>query len=206
MIQVLDFAKNLKKARERAGYTQQEVADHLHISKQAYYTYEKENNGSRPPYEILIELSDFLKTDIDVLLDHKPINKKLEFWASILLVKQYFNIRHIKGFYVLDLTRSKAKKEHLKMSVPENEFIDSCLRIIKNNYDTAMKEVNNRNIIEILGYISEYAINQKKGLAYLKEMTDADDNGLSSKIYLLKQLGMLKKEVEDAVLKKQPKN
>ena len=60
---------NLVNARKALKKTQQEMADYLGISRQAYSNYE---TGKREPdYETLLKLGDYLDCSIDYLLGKK---------------------------------------------------------------------------------------------------------------------------------------
>ena len=60
---------NLVNARKALKKTQQEMADYLGISRQAYSNYE---NGKREPdYETLLKLGEYLDCSIDYLLGKK---------------------------------------------------------------------------------------------------------------------------------------
>ena len=57
----------LKTHRKQHGYTQQEVAGILHISRQAYLNYE---HGKRSPsLTVLIKLADLYHVSLDDLVD-----------------------------------------------------------------------------------------------------------------------------------------
>ena len=56
----------LKTHRKQHGYTQQEVADILNISRQAYSNYEHEKRSPRLP--VLIKLADLYQISLDELI------------------------------------------------------------------------------------------------------------------------------------------
>lgn len=61
------IARNLKKLRETARYTQEEVANALGITRSAYSNYE---SGEREiPYDILEKASDFFGCEMTLLFD-----------------------------------------------------------------------------------------------------------------------------------------
>ena len=61
------IARNLKKLRETARYTQEEVSQALGITRSAYSNYE---SGDREvPYDIIEKASDFFGCDMTVLFD-----------------------------------------------------------------------------------------------------------------------------------------
>lgn len=64
----MSFAENLRKYRERAGYSSKELADTLKIKYTTYLNYE--NAGSEPRYEILMKIADILDVPLDDLLGY----------------------------------------------------------------------------------------------------------------------------------------
>lgn len=63
----MSFADKLRKARESRGYTQQQVADHMGISKSTYCGYE---TGKRQPdVQKIKQISNFLGVSGDDLLE-----------------------------------------------------------------------------------------------------------------------------------------
>ena len=60
------FADNLKLLRSNKEISQQEMADYLQITRQAYSYYE---NGKRQPdYETLLKLAEYFGVTVDYLL------------------------------------------------------------------------------------------------------------------------------------------
>ena len=59
------FAKRLKEERTKAKLTQQEMADQLNISREAYAQYE--NDMTQPSIETLVKIANILKTSTDYL-------------------------------------------------------------------------------------------------------------------------------------------
>ena len=70
--------RRLKDLREDKDWTQQNVADMLHISRSAYSAYE--NGANAAPIEVLIALAKLHNTSIDYLLeqtdDPRPYERK----------------------------------------------------------------------------------------------------------------------------------
>ena len=68
----------IKNLREDHDWTQQNMADMLHISRSAYSAYE--NGANAVPIEVLIQLARIFETSIDSLLeqtDHRsPYERK----------------------------------------------------------------------------------------------------------------------------------
>lgn len=71
------ISKNIKRLRTFYGYKQREVAERLHISRQAYSNYER---GARfPDIRIIIQLSEFYSISLDCLvLAADPARRALE--------------------------------------------------------------------------------------------------------------------------------
>ncbi len=70
---MIDFSKVLRGLRLSGGYTQQQVADYVKVSKGMISAYE---NGIRQPsYEVLIRLSKLYKVSTDFILDNNTENE-----------------------------------------------------------------------------------------------------------------------------------
>lgn len=61
--------ENLIKLRKSAKKTQQDLADYLGVSRQAYANYE--NDTRKPDYETLLKLAEYFSVSIDWLLRGK---------------------------------------------------------------------------------------------------------------------------------------
>lgn len=68
--------KNLKKLRQEKCFSQQKLADALHISQQSIYKYE--NGIAIPNLETLIKMADFFETSVDYLIGYTEISHKIE--------------------------------------------------------------------------------------------------------------------------------
>lgn len=68
------FHEKLKQARTEAGYTQQQVADILHIGRSTLANYEM--GRIEPNLETLARMADFYCVSVDWLLGTKGENKK----------------------------------------------------------------------------------------------------------------------------------
>ncbi len=69
----MNLGKNLKEAREKAGYSQSDVAEKLNISRQAVSRWE--NGWSYPDVENLVILSQMYKISLDDLLENSSTEK-----------------------------------------------------------------------------------------------------------------------------------
>ena len=68
--------KHLKELRMQHQLSQQQLADHLHISQQSVYKYE--NSLATPDLQILIAMADLFNCSIDYLVDYSSIPHKIE--------------------------------------------------------------------------------------------------------------------------------
>lgn len=67
----MDIGSRLKKLRKEKGLLQQDVANHLNISRQAYCRYE--NNQREVSLDILVKLADLFEETTDTLLGREPL-------------------------------------------------------------------------------------------------------------------------------------
>lgn len=58
--------KNLKKAREDKGLTQEQLAEKLDVSRMSIFRWE--NNHSYPPISTMLRISEVLEVSVDYLL------------------------------------------------------------------------------------------------------------------------------------------
>lgn len=68
--------ENLKKLRERAGLSQQKLAQQLGLTQQSIHSYE--NNVYEPDIVTLKQLSAFFNTSVDYLIGNTDIQIKME--------------------------------------------------------------------------------------------------------------------------------
>ena len=64
----MELGKNLEEERESYHFTQKEVADILHVSRQTVSNWERD--VSYPDLESLVYLSDLYHISVDLLLNH----------------------------------------------------------------------------------------------------------------------------------------
>lgn len=89
------FNVNLRTAREKAGFSQTQLADSLNISVSTYRNYE--NTNREPDYKTLIKIANALDCSIDFLLGHKNGSD-----GGLLLVDEK-EIELIEHYRTLDL-------------------------------------------------------------------------------------------------------
>ncbi len=68
----MEFSEILKMLREKHGYTQQQLADVLHVSKNSVSHYELKI--SMPSIDVIIEIADIFDVSIDYLLGRSKVN------------------------------------------------------------------------------------------------------------------------------------
>lgn len=68
--------ENLKKLREKAGLSQQRLANQLELTQQSIHSYE--NNVYEPDIATLKLLADYFNTSIDYLIGNTEIQHKIE--------------------------------------------------------------------------------------------------------------------------------
>lgn len=93
----MSFAENLRKYRERAGYSSKELADIIKIKYTTYLNYE--NAGSEPRYEILMKIADILNVSIDDLLGRTLTIDKVLFSLNSLGFNPIY-VNEIKGYNI----------------------------------------------------------------------------------------------------------
>jgi len=85
-----DFGKRLAELRKNAGYTQQELADELGVSRRVIGYYESESQ--HPPASLLVDLCQVLDISSDELLGLKAIKQKS--LPDSRLLRCYFPLSH----------------------------------------------------------------------------------------------------------------
>lgn len=68
--------KRLKELRETKGFTQQELAEKLHVTQQSIYKYE--HDLSWPDSEILIQMAEIFDTTVDYLIGASNVSIRYE--------------------------------------------------------------------------------------------------------------------------------
>lgn len=105
------ITKNLKKLRETAQYTQEEIAQALGITRSAYSNYE---SGDREvPYDVIERASDFYGCDMTLLFED---NKNID----AMILASAFRIEGIAPEDTPEIIRFKdIVKSYLKMEAIE---------------------------------------------------------------------------------------
>ena len=72
----MEFSERLRQLREKHGYTQKQLANAVHLSKNAICNYEK--NVNLPNIETLMLLADIFNVPVDYLLGRSTISFKFD--------------------------------------------------------------------------------------------------------------------------------
>lgn len=72
----MEFSERLRQLREKHGYTQKQLADAVHLSKNSICNYEK--NVNLPNIETLMSLADIFNVTVDYLLGRSAISFKFD--------------------------------------------------------------------------------------------------------------------------------
>lgn len=80
----MSFAYWLKYYRNKAGFTQHELAKKLNMTRQNYSRYENEELNAQPTLELLCRLAHLLKTDPNSLIGFQPEIDEMEYAHSQL--------------------------------------------------------------------------------------------------------------------------
>lgn len=70
------MVENLKKLRNKAGLSQQQLADVIGVSQQSINKYE--NHGVEPDITTLKDIANFFNTSVDYLTGNTEIERKIE--------------------------------------------------------------------------------------------------------------------------------
>lgn len=98
------MVKNLKKLRQKAGLSQQQLADVIGVSQQSVNKYE--NHSIEPDIRTLTALADCFGTSVDYLIGHTEYNRKIEPVAHYDLNDEESSL--IDGFRLLSKTERQS--------------------------------------------------------------------------------------------------
>ena len=128
------FAERLKFYRQRAGYSQTELADRVGISFSTYNKYETKN--VEPKIEILIRLADALGIDVNTLVGYRPGGKEnlQNYLARLDLVATPIDEES------MDIT---SKESRFIVSLPVSE-IDRIIRQVEEEADDIVSDAREK--------------------------------------------------------------
>lgn len=154
----------LKDARIYRGYSQQELADLVDVSKQAISSYERGNKN--PSIEVLSNISKMLKFQFDFF--YKEIRHK--------------DINPIYFFRSMSIPKKKKDMLYKKMEYFNSEILDFCENYINLNKNNLI-EVNRRD------YFTKDDI--RKIVSEIRQEWGIYDSPISDLIYLMQKNGCI---------------
>ncbi len=128
------FSEKIKKYRLDNNLTQADLAEKLHVSRQAISKWE--TGSSYPNYDILKDISEMLNTTVDELLSKEEIVKetvtgKRKNTRNLLILSIISSIALIIG--IISMVIAACKHEDVEFAVEENDFIGIVIE--KENYN-----------------------------------------------------------------------
>ena len=72
----MTMVENLKKLRNKANISQQQLADVIGVSQQSINKYE--NHGVEPDIATMIAIAEYFKTSVDYLIGNTDIERRIE--------------------------------------------------------------------------------------------------------------------------------
>ncbi len=162
------FSEKLKMLRKERGYTQEELAEEINVSRQAITKWE--SNEGLPDIENLKQISNLFNTTIDELIkEEKEISEEI---VKELLVKE-MDIDHSKHFdikvsrnYELDILANKEEKVRIEIESSNKDAFKIKVDDLYNRMDINIKNSKGYedSLIKIYipeKYIDEIELNSK---------------------------------------------
>lgn len=111
--QLADFGKRLAELRKEAGYTQQELADEVGVSRRVIGYYESESQ--HPPANLLVDLVNTLNISADELLGIKQLKRSKQPDSRLLRrIQQIEKLNPSKKRQLLQIIDTFIEAEELK--------------------------------------------------------------------------------------------
>jgi transcriptional regulator with XRE-family HTH domain len=117
----MEFSERLRQLREKHGYTQKQLADAVHLSKNAICNYEK--NVNLPNIETLMLLADIFNVPVDYLLGRSAISFKFD-----KLNKSFFGKFTIaEAIDILSSIDKKSREVIINVLLYAKNYNDNCV-------------------------------------------------------------------------------
>lgn len=116
----MEFSERLRQLREKHGYTQKQLADAVHLSKNSICNYEK--NVNLPNIETLMSLADILNVPVDYLLGRSAISFKFD-----KLNKSFFGKFTIAEAIDILLLLIKSREVIINVLLYAKNYNDNCV-------------------------------------------------------------------------------
>lgn len=124
----MSFQERLKKLRLEAKLTQQEVADKLGITRQAYGYYESEKSKREPDHEATQKLAEIFNVSIDYLLGSTDVKATVAGQEINLTEEEFILFNELKKHPIMlhDLASDPERKvkELIKLYKMKKMFLD----------------------------------------------------------------------------------
>lgn len=119
----MSFANQLKKLREANNVTQQELADHLNVSRTTIGGYETKNK--EPNFDIIIKMASFFHVSIDYLITGHEVSDSPS-PEALLLCSIFDNNTNVKKEELTRLVRYSSFLNELDMK-RLNDYLELLL-------------------------------------------------------------------------------
>lgn len=117
----MEFSERLRQLREKHGYTQKQLADAVHLSKNSICNYEK--NVNLPNIETLMSLADIFNVPVDNLLGRSAISFKF-----YKLNKSFFGKFTIaEAIVILSSIDKKSREVIINVLLYAKNYNDNCV-------------------------------------------------------------------------------
>lgn len=117
----MEFSERLRQLREKHGYTQKQLADAVHLSKNAICNYEK--NVNLPNVETLMSFADIFNVPVDYLLGRSAISFKFD-----KLNKSFFGKFTIaEAIDILSSPDEKSREVIINVLLYAKKYNDNCV-------------------------------------------------------------------------------
>lgn len=163
------FSERLKSERKAKKWTQQQLADKLHIARSNVSNWEANNNGIST--ELLESLADLFGCSTDYLLGKTDKRTTYEQWDESFPI----NKQELSNLEEISKHLTDEQKEQLGFYnfTDENKIVGSS-SILKGLYDMGLLKENENITEKQIGVILEFIKNNKEMIKFLMEK-DGDE-------------------------------
>lgn len=113
----MEFSNGIKKLREDKGYTQEQLAGALHVSKATISHYELET--STPNIDLMIQMADIFDVSLDYLMGRTTAKIPCDFW---------------KGSFIKGIGNKELIERILKLDSRHRKLVFDLLICIESNH------------------------------------------------------------------------
>lgn len=158
------FSERLKSERKAKKWTQQQLADKLHIARSNVSNWEANNNGIST--ELLQSLADLFGCSTDYLLGKTDKRTSYDQWDETFPI----NKQELSNLEEISKHLTNEQKEQLGFYnfTDENKIVGSS-SILKGLYDMGLLEENKKLTEKQINVILEFIKNNKEMIKFLME-------------------------------------